>query len=388
MPEEAHPTNYKTIVLNHEKDKDSIKIDKTDKNYSIKQFHGAGKKYSLICLNNKIVIPKQLQRRIVQWYHDTLSHPGETRTELTIAQHFYWKNLRKTVQDVCSTCDVCQRLKRNKKNYGKLPPKQAEATPWQTLCVDLIGRYKLDPKGGGKKYEMTTEKGSTVYLQAVTMIDPATGWVEIRAVPSARADLVAQQVELGWLTRYPLPETIILDRGNEFLAEFKTMVEQDYGIKINRITTRNPQANAILERVHQTIGNIIRTMKVQDMVLDDENPWDGVLSATMFALRATVHTTTRFTPTQLVFGRDAILNTRHEADWKIIKDRKQRLINRGNERENKNRKDHTYRVGDKVLLKNEWKTKFNQDAYKGPYTITAVRDNGTVRARKGRVTDS
>ena len=161
---------------------------------------------------------------------------------------------------------------------------------------------------------MTTEKGSTVYLQAVTMIDPATGWVEIRAVPSARADLVAQQVELGWLTWYPLPETIILDRGNEFLTEFKTMVEQDYGITINRITTRNPQANAILERVHQTIGNIIRTMKVQDMVLDDENPWDGVLSATMFALRATVHTTTRFTPTQLVFGRDAILNTRHEAE--------------------------------------------------------------------------
>ena len=94
-------------------------------------------------------------------------------------------------------------------------------------------------------------------------------------------------------------------------------------------------------------------MKVQGMVLDDENPWDGVLSATMFALRATVHTTIRFTPTQLVFGRDAILNTHHEADWQIIKDRKQRLINHGNERENKNRKDHTYRVGDKVLLKNE-----------------------------------
>ena len=118
MPEEAHPTNYKTIMLNQQKDKDLIKIAKTDKNYSIKQFHGAGKKYSLICLNNKIVITKQLQRYIVQWYHDTLSHPGETRIELTIAQHFYWKNLRKTVQDVCLTCDVCQHLKRNKKIMG------------------------------------------------------------------------------------------------------------------------------------------------------------------------------------------------------------------------------------------------------------------------------
>ena len=227
-----------------------------------------------------------------------------------------------------------------------------------------------------------------MYLQAATIIDPATDWVEIRVVPSARADLVAQQLELGLLTRYPLPETVILDRGNDFLAKFKTMVKKDYGLKINRITTRNPQANAILEHVHQTIGNIIHAMKIQEMVLDDENPWDGVLSATMFALCAMVNTTTCFTPTQLVFGRDAILNTRHEADCRITKTCKQRLINRGNERKNNNRKDNTYQVGEKVLLKNEWKTKFSQDAYKGPYTITAVRDNGTVRAHKGLVMDT
>ena len=76
-------------MLTLQKDKDLIKIAKTDKNYSIKQFHGAGKKYSLICLNNKIVIPKQIQRHIVQWYHNTLRHPGKTHIELTIAQHFY-----------------------------------------------------------------------------------------------------------------------------------------------------------------------------------------------------------------------------------------------------------------------------------------------------------
>ena len=47
-----------------------------------------------------------------------------------------------------------------------------------------------------------------------------------------------------------------------------------------------------------------------------------------------------------------------------------------------------YNEEDKVLLKNARKTKFNQDAYLGPYTITAVRNNGTVRARKGKVTDA
>ena len=120
------------------------------------------------------------------------------------------------------------------------------------------------------------------------------------------------------------------------------MMSNDYSIKVRPITTHNPQANAILERVHQTIGNIIHTFEIQGMVLDDNNPWDGVLAATMFALRATVHTTTQYTPAQLVFGRDSILNTRHEADWQLIKTRKQNLINKGNARKNSKHLTHTY----------------------------------------------
>ena len=60
--------------------------------------------------------------------------------------------------------------------------------------------------------------------------------------------------------------------------------------------------------MHQTIGNILRTFKLQNMVLDDENPWDGILASTMFALRATVHTNTQYTPAQLIFGRDSIIS--------------------------------------------------------------------------------
>ena len=34
--------------------------------YSIKLFHGLGKAYSLICKNRKIVIPKQIQKSLVE----------------------------------------------------------------------------------------------------------------------------------------------------------------------------------------------------------------------------------------------------------------------------------------------------------------------------------
>ena len=68
-------------------------------------------------------------------------------------------------------------------------------------------------------------------------------------------------------------------------------------------------------------------------------------------------------------------------------EKNQDLINKGNAQENKKRYIHTYQTGDKVLLRNAWKTKFNQNVYLGPYVITAVRDNGTVRVGKGRITD-
>ena len=219
------------------------------------------------------------------------------------------------------------------------------------------------------------------------MIDPATGWFEIKDIKSKRADIIANVVEKTWLTRYPWPTQVVYDRGNEFMAEFSTMIK-DYGITKRPITKRNPQANSIIERIHQTIGNILRTFRVQENELDEEDPWGGILSATMFATRATVHTTLQKNPMQLVFGRDAILNISHDACWKIIKDKKQKQIIKNNARENKSRIDHTYKIGDQVLIKNEQSSKYARQAYSGPYKITAVNTNGTVKLKKGIIEET
>ena len=63
---------------------------------------------------------------------------------------------------------------------------------------------------------------------------------------------------------------------------------------------------------------MIRTFCMHETEIDENDPWSGVLSATMFATRATLHTTLQATPSQLVFGRDAIMNIKHEANWKFI----------------------------------------------------------------------
>jgi hypothetical protein len=168
------------------------------------------------------------------------------------------------------------------------------------------------------------------------------------------------------------------------MAELAKIVKNDCGLKLKPITTRNPQANAIVERVHQTIGNIIRTFNVQSM--DSDDPWTGMLAAAMFAVRATCHATLQALPMQLAFGRDVILNIKHMSKWEHIQQRKQTRINENNKRENKSRRAHACSLGDKLLVKARKNSKHELEC-DGPYEITQVNDNGTVRFQKGMVND-
>ncbi len=247
--------------------------------------------------------------------------------------------------------------------------------PWHTLCIDLIGPYPF----GDKKKE--PEKYTT--LHCLTMIDPATGWFEIVDIPNKRADYIANILEFTWLSRYPWPTEIRMDRGKEFAAEVSAALKEEYGITKKLITTRNPQSNSIIERIHQVVGDMIRTRGIRDKTdLDPDFQWQGVLSAVRQAVRSLVHTTTRATPTQLVFGRDALLNVSFEADWQYIKERKQHRILQNNKRENATRRPHTYQPNDRVMVKLDPNRKLSGARFEGPYTVTQVNDNGTVQLSK------
>jgi hypothetical protein len=160
----------------------------------------------------------------------------------------------------------------------------------------------------------------------------------------------------------------------------------DYGVKKKPITTRDPQANAIVEQVHQTIGNIIQTFELHENYLDEDDPWKGILAATAFAIRATYHTTLQKSAGQLVFGGDMIFNIQHTANWEYIRARKQRLIQKNNKNENKSRVPHTYHADDKVMLRKGTKNKY-EAPFSGPHKVLKVNTNGAVRLHGGSSTD-
>ena len=70
------------------------------------------------------------------------------------------------------------------------------------------------------------------------MIDPATSWFEMKQISNKDAFTVAQAVEQTWLSRYPWPKKITYDKGSEFVAEFATMIVEEYGIKKRGISPK------------------------------------------------------------------------------------------------------------------------------------------------------
>ena len=125
--------------------------------------------------------------------------------------------MKDQVTQFVSRCPTCQMYKRNKLKYGILPPKDAEAVPWQQLCVDLIGPYKIPINSPNKAWK----KNKFNELWCITMIDPVTSWFEMVEIYNKTPMEIANIVEMTWLNRYPRPRNIIFDGGSEFKVDFK-----------------------------------------------------------------------------------------------------------------------------------------------------------------------
>ncbi len=143
-----------------------------------------------------------------------------------------------------------------------------------------------------------------------------------------------------------------------------------------------------MERVHQVLGQMLRTAELDmaDSVSPDDV--DVFLDNAAWAICSTYHTVLKASPSAAIFGRDMLFDISFIADWRKIGDRRQLLTNRSNQRENAKRTDYNYKVGDKVLVINEGILHKSESPYgKEPWTITTVHTNGTIRIQRGTKTE-
>ena len=71
------------------------------------------------------------------------------------------------VTDFIQTCQTCQRFKKIKEKYWKLPPKKDTMIIYETICTYLIGSYTV-----------TISLDTDIILNAMTFFNSASPWFE------------------------------------------------------------------------------------------------------------------------------------------------------------------------------------------------------------------
>jgi hypothetical protein len=244
--------------------------------------------------------------------------------------------------------------------------------PWYEVAVDLIGPWTLQVHG------------QEIAFWALTCIDTVSNLVEVVRIENKSAAHVGMMFENLWLSRYPKPERCVHDNGGEFIgADFIRMLTR-CGVKDVPTTIKNPQANSICERMHQSAGNVIRTLThaqpAQD-ILQANQVVDNALATTMHAIRCAMHNALGMSPGAFVFQRDMFLNIPLIANLQTIQDKRQVLIDENLRRQNLKRRSFDYAINQEVLVKVPDPRKLDDKA-EGPYIITQVHANGTITIRR------
>jgi ribosomal protein L21E len=152
---------------------------------------------------------------------------------------------------------------------------------------------------------------------------------------------------------------------------------------------RNPKSNGVIERVHLTMCDMLRTTTFSGA------DWFGelqhALDAVAWAVRTTVNPLIKHSPCHLAFSQDMVktwfIIVPLQSTGKNVHLERHKSAAASNEKENRSRNAKHYQPGDSVLIvldpdERRSHPKMSQPT-KGPYIITKVNTNGMVEINRG-----
>ena len=182
--------------------------------------------------------------------------------------------------------------------------------PWDKIAVDLIGPWGIDvPNIGELKFK------------ALTIIDTCTMLCEVIQIENKSANHIVQKLEQSWLARYPRPSKCVHNQGPEFKAAAFQLYLASLRVKPTLTTVKNPQSNAICERMHKMVKDMLHVYLLDNPPQDVGTAIEivnTVLVAVQKALRTYVHQALGILPRALVFHRDMLLPLPIQADFNLI----------------------------------------------------------------------
>ncbi len=300
----------------------------------------------------KIYVPDQhnLRSRILSELHDAphAGHRGSERTLELVGREFWWPGLPRDVRRYVASCPVCQRNKPSQSlPGGLLQPLPIPEHVWQAVSMDFVTSLPESP-GGNNAIVVFVDR-----LSKMCRIAPTTDKANARTLAQLYIDNVVRNH--GFATE------VLSDRGSQFISHFWQEVVRITGAKQYLSSSYHPQTDGQTERVNRIIQEILR-----NYVSPCHRDWDTKLSLVEFAYNNTYQAAIKSTPFFLNYGRHPRLPTTLGDPTRVPAagdfcaniaehlDRAKRFIKDAQERykhyANKQRRDATYTVGQKVLL--------------------------------------
>ena len=341
----------------------------------------------------RVCVPSSYQDELMRMCHDNpwTCHPTTDQMFRMLGLRYYWPQMRMSCAMYADTCDTCQRTgyppKRGAGGRQYIPT----SSPFACVAIDIVGPI-------GNK-DSVTEKGNR-YI--VTMIDWFTRWIEAYAVKDQSEKSIIEALE-HFTSRHGIPRRLVSDNAKYFRSKLIHQWEKDNGLKHTFVSAYRPQGNGKLERFHRVLG---RKVKQQCWDAGDEQ-WDRHLEKITFAHNVVPHSTTGYSPFELVHGRlpvvpfdtlmpptDEDASPSHGAYMDIIKKRTttawqiayENMSDKQTESTNlvaaENVRIQNYRAGDSIML---WvpsipkgKSKKITCKWHGPYSVSEVNKGKQV----------
>ena len=218
---------------------------------------------NLLLYNNRIVVPKTLQRETLKRIH--LGHQGIERCRARAVTSVWWPGITHEISQMVQGCPECAE--------STVPRREPLITtplpdyPWQLVGTDL---FELDKKH---------------YL---LVVDYFSRYPEVIKLTSTTSTMVIAALK-SVFARHGIPETLRSDNGPQYASEEFTRFASSYGFCHITSSPRYPQSNGQVERMVQTIKRMLKK---------SSDPHVAVLS-----YRATPHPWCGFSPAELCMGR-------------------------------------------------------------------------------------
>ncbi len=237
----------------------------------------------------RVFVPKDMRETIFEIYHSSMlaGHQGTNVTYRRIHRKFFWEGMYRDTVRFLQSCEQCLRNKRGAQPTGGSMQEFGIESFFELVGLDLTGPLTESRKGN--KYILG-------FIDYFTRL----------AVTVAMSDISAESIARAYLERvvaYFGPcETLLSDRGSNFLSDIVTQICRLMQTKRVATTAYHPKTNGRIERFWGSLKTMLRMYVDQD-----QQNWDDVLPIVTYSYNSGIRTATGFSPYQMTFGREPLM---------------------------------------------------------------------------------